>query len=246
MGRQPISSMFYALPMKDTLKAVGLRIKEARKRADLNQAELGARVGVGQSVISDWERGVLGSWRDYMDPLTRALGVPPVYLVVENDAGPPVQPVGELEVVGEVQGGSFRLAMEYPPDERYTVPVVPPPGYERIKLRALKVVGPSVNLIYPDGTFVIVASAVDTDVRDGDKVVVYAHRGEVTEATIKELRIEADGRIVLWPRSTHPDHQEPIYLSAEDQAGPEIAYVVVGSYRPENRPPPPIAIRRRS
>lgn len=239
--------MIYAAPMREeTLRVIGQRIREARKKAGLNQAELGERVGVVQSVVSDWERGVLESWRDHIEALTRALRITPVYLVVENEAGPYVQPVGEIEVVGEVQGGAFRLAVEYPAEERYTVPVVPPRGYERVKLRALKVIGPSVNLIYPDGTFVIVASATDTDVRDGDKVVVYAHKGEMTEATIKELRVEAGGRIALWPRSSHPDHQAPIYLSTDDQSGPEIAYVVVGSYRPENRPPPPIAIRRRS
>lgn len=231
---------------EETLRAIGRRIRDARKKAGLSQADLGERVGVVQSVVSDWERGILESWRDHMEPLTRALKISPVYLVVENEAGPHVQPVGELEVIGEVQGGAFRLAREYPAEERYTVPVLPPPGYERVRLQALKVVGPSVNLIYPDGTFVIVASAHDTDVRDGDRVVVYAHKGEMTEATIKEVRVEPDGRIALWPRSSHPDHQEPIYLSTEDQTGPEIAYVVVGSYRPENRPPPPIAIRRRS
>lgn len=230
---------------EETLRVIGRRIRDARKKVGLSQAELGERVGVVQSVVSDWERGILESWRDHMEPLTRALKISPVYLVVENEAGPDVQPVGEIEVVGEVQGGAFRLAQEYPAEERYSVPVLPPPGYERVELRALKVIGPSVNLIYPDGTFVIVVSSADTDVRDGDKVVVYAHKGEMTEATIKELRIEPDGRIALWPRSSHPDFQEPIYLAAEDQAGPDIAYVVVGSYRPENRPAPPIIIRRR-
>jgi phage repressor protein C with HTH and peptisase S24 domain len=112
-------------------------------------------------------------------------------------------------------------------------------------LRALKVVGPSVNELYPDGSYVFVVSAADTDVRQGDKVVVFRRQGALCEATIKEVRVDDDGRVVLHPRSTHPDHQEPIYLEPEDQDGPEIAYVVVGSYRPEERPPPPIQIPRR-
>jgi SOS-response transcriptional repressor LexA len=151
----------------------------------------------------------------------------------------------EYEVVGQVQGGAFRLAVEFAPEERFTVPALRVPGYEGVAVRALRVVGPSVNDLYPDGTFVIVVSAADTDVRSGDKVVVYDRRGELAEATIKEVRVEADGRIGLWPRSTHPDFQEPIYLAADDQEGPEIAYVVIGSTRIEERPPPPITLGRR-
>lgn len=102
------------------------------------------------------------------------------------------------------------------------------------------------DLLYPDGSFVIVVSSAETDVRHGDRVVVYRSQGELREATIKEVRVEADGRIGLWPRSSHPDHQVPIYLDDNDQDGPEIAYVVIGVYRPEERPPAPVQFKRRA
>jgi hypothetical protein len=107
--------------------------------------------------------------------------------------------------------------------------------------------GPSVNLLYPDGSFVIVADAADVDVRSGDKVVVYAAQGMLREATIKVVEQLADGRIALWPRSTHPDFQAAIYINPEDpedQDRPIIAYVVVGSFAQETRPPPPIRLGR--
>lgn len=235
-------------PMTEETKKrlAALKIKEARKAAGLSQVELAKRLRLPQSVISDWERGELQSWRDYLPQLATELGMNSNFLVVgsETPGGKNATSVREIPVVGEVQGGAFRMAYEFPPDERYAIPVSAEswPAYKGVKLHALKVTGPSVNEIYPDGSHVIVVSAADTDVRPGDKVVVYIRKGGLCEATIKELRVEPDGRVVLWPRSNHPDHQTPIYLSAEDQDGPEIAYVVIGSYRDEERPPPPIRV----
>jgi transcriptional regulator with XRE-family HTH domain len=223
---------------------VGRKLREARKRVPLSQADLGERVGVAQSVVSDWERGELESWRDYIEPLARALGVTPGFFSGATTIAGALSFANEIEVVGEVQGGTFKVAIEYSPEERHFLPAIPVPAYERVARRYLKVVGDSVNELYPDGTYVMVVSTADTDARPGDRVVVYARKGELSEATIKEVRVEADGRIALWPRSTHPDHKTPIYLTDEDQDGPEIAYVVVGSYRPENRPPAPLQIPR--
>lgn len=226
------------------LAEVGRRIREARKRVPLSQDELGRRLGVTQSVVSDWERGKLESWKEYLEPLARQLSVTPGYFAAGTTSARGAHPAMELPVVGEVQGGAFRLAVEYSPEARFFLPAIAAPGYDQVMRRYLKVVGDSVNELYPDGTYVCVVSTADTDVRPGDKVVVYSRQGELREATIKEVRVEEDGRIALWPRSTHPDHQAPIYLSDDDQDGPEIAYVVIGSYRPEERPPAPITFRR--
>lgn len=219
----------------------GLKIRAARKDAGLTQAELAEQMGVGQSVVSDWENGKLQSWREVADRLAAKLGKPKTYFA---DLTTPLATTG-IPVVGEVQAGVFRLALEIPPDERAIIPVLPVPGYAHLNLVGLKVLGPSMDLLYPDGSFVIVASAADTDVRDGDRVVVYRSQGELREATIKEVRVEPDGRVGLWPRSTHPDHQEPIYLDHDEQDGPEIAYVVVARYEEERRPPAPIQWRRK-
>lgn len=229
-------------------RADGLRIREARKAAGLSQVELASRLNLPQSVISDWERGVLLSWRDYWDRLVTILGLEERHFATagETSGGVNTSAVHQIPVVGEVQGGAFRMAYEFPPDERDSIPVSAAayPAYEGVQLRALRVTGPSVNELYPDGTFVVVVSAADTDVRPGDKVVVFRRQGGLCESTIKEVRLEGE-RVALYPRSTHPDHQTPIYLDVEDQDSPEIAYVVIGSYRAEDRPPPPIRIPTR-
>ena len=111
-------------------------------------------------------------------------------------------------------------------------------GYERATLFALKVVGPSVNLVYPPGRYVVVAPAHEAGIRDGDFVVVERAKLDLVEVTIKELRYE-DGKIVLWPRSTDPLYQEPIYLRGDehDQLAPQIIGVVVADYNKRERPP---------
>ncbi len=221
----------------------GARIREARRAAGKTQAEVAAALGATQSVISDWENDRLHSWVDVAERLALLLGRPQGYFRERGAA--PVEARG-IDVIGAVQGGVFQLAVEWPDEDRFQVPVAPLPGYEGVQLRALKVVGPSVNQLYPDGSYVIVARAEDVEVREGDRVVVYRSHGGLIEATIKELRVEQDGRIALWPRSDHPEFQEPIYLEASDQDAPQIAFVVVGSFRQERRPPPRVQLPPRT
>lgn len=221
---------------------VGAKIRKARKAAGLTQADLASRLGVTQSVVSDWETGKLQSFADHAEPIHRSLKIP-LDVLSHN---PAFSPVRGIEVVGEVQAGVWRTALELPQEERVTLPVAGVPGYGAVKLVGLRVIGSSMDLLYPDGSFVIVASASDTDVRHGDRVVVYRSQGELQEASIKEVRVEEVGRVALWPRSSSPEHQEPIYLDDEEQGGPEIAYVVVGRFSIEDRPPPVIQFKRRA
>jgi transcriptional regulator with XRE-family HTH domain len=220
----------------------GQKIRAARKAAGLTQAELASRLGVPQSVISDWENEKLKSFVDHAAAIHRALKIPLDVLLRSS----PISPVRGIEVVGMVQAGVWRNAVEWPPEERTLLPVVGVNGYEGARLSGLKVAGASMDLLYPDGSYVIVVSSEDTDVRHGDRVVVYRAKGELTEASLKEVRVDADGRVGLWPRSSSPEHQEPIYLEPGDQDGPEIAYVVVGRFSMEDRPAPAIQLRKRA
>lgn len=254
IGHDPIISDRTNIASADLLNAdrCGLRhhanmnaaatIRSARKAAGMSQTELALRIGVTQSVVSDWENGKLQSYGEHSAAIHRALKIP----LDELAPVPPFSPVTGIQVVGEIQAGVWRVATEFVPEDRTVIPVVGVPGYGGVKLVALKVKGSSMDLLYPDGSFVIVVSASDTDARHGDRVVVYRAKGELQEASLKEVRVEDDGRVGLWPRSTSPEHQEPIYLDNDDQNGPEIAYVVVGRYSMEDRPPPPIQYRRRA
>lgn len=143
-----------------------------------------------------------------------------------------------IPIVGEVAAGLWR--------ETYAVEIeqvtdwlpMEVAGYERAALYALKVVGSSMNSVYPPGRYVIVAPAHEAGVRWGDYVIVERHKADLVEVTIKEL-VSDRGRVALWPRSYDPAFQEPIYIRGDlhDQTAPRIIGVVVGDYGRRERPP---------
>lgn len=144
---------------------------------------------------------------------------------------------GWVWCIGEVAAGRWREALEWPRDEWRPVAVAIAdaryPGAER---RALRVTGDSMDLVYPDGSFVIFVAFNDIGKRPqaGDKVVVLRHRQGQVEATVKEYHRDGQGKRWLLPRSSNPTHT-PIRLapSADESDTTEILGLVVGSQRLE-------------
>jgi phage repressor protein C with HTH and peptisase S24 domain len=68
----------YSLAMIPAM-SVGEKIKEARKERGMTQSDLGAAIGVGQSVISDMEAGKLKNWPLHSSKIIRVLGKPRAY-----------------------------------------------------------------------------------------------------------------------------------------------------------------------
>jgi len=146
----------------------------------------------------------------------------------------------QVPVVGEVAAGIWReqVVRELSDVEEFLP--IDVPGYERAQLTALKVEGPSMDMVYPPGRYVVVAHPSEAGLRVGDYVVVQRQKADVFEITLKEFVQEADGRIALWPRSYHEDFQTPIYLDdngEHDQTAPVIIGVVVADYAKRIRPP---------
>lgn len=65
----------------DGMTERGDRIRDARLAARLSQEELAARVGVTQSLISHWERGVRSLSADQLRDVAQSLGVSVAYLL---------------------------------------------------------------------------------------------------------------------------------------------------------------------
>lgn len=189
-----------------------------------------------RSVKTNEQEGLRDLIARYGGDTPQAQPNPPVSVVARpKDIG------RRIPVVGDVEAGAWRetVAREaYEIDEYLPLDVL---GYESARLKALKVVGPSMNKLYPPGRYVVIAEPADAGVRDGDHVVVERRKGSMTEITLKEFVREDDGRIALWPRSDHPDFQEPFYLQAReesDQDGVAIIGIVVADYRRRDRPTP--------
>lgn len=155
-----------------------------------------------------------------------------------------------LHVRGAVQAGHWAAAMEWPVDDWQKITLPRPDGHR--SYFGLKVNGPSMNLVYPEGTILVCVPIMDYDhaLDDGDHVIVQRWESGEVEATVKEMRHTGDGAVWLWPRSDHPEHQAPIELPPAahpaNDAGDinqsntiQIVAVVVADYRVRTRKPRP-------
>jgi len=187
------------------------------------------KIGYGQG---QWPESSYG----YTEP-GRA-GVPPFTQRVDQI----VVPFRESAMVlGTVQAGIYSEASEWPPDDRYPVPVLDDPDFYVCPKFGLEVAGDSMDLVYPPGSIVVCVTLphVDRNPLPGERVVVQRRNSaNEIEATLKEYQIDNDGVPWLWPRSSNPDFQSPIRYDQDAQQGDEvrITAIVIMSIQPEKRP----------
>lgn len=217
------------------------RLKEAREKAGFETAaDAAAAMGIASATYSQHENGLRGFKARAADYAAR-FGTTPEWLLYGRGKTASAMPVPvnrTVPVIGSVQAGVFNPI----PDEPEVTEVVPlvMSGFEGASLYALRVVGNSMNMHYPDGTLVIVCPVQEIGFRDGDHVIVRHMRNGLAETTVKEVVKERVG-IALWPRSTDAAFQAPYRLKREADAddGHEVIGVVVSSYvvRPVQRKP---------
>lgn len=125
-------------------------------------------------------------------------------------------PFKTIYIKGSVQAGQWTNAAEWPESEWIAFPTPINPRYKNFHTFALSVKGDSMNLLYPEGTIIIVVNFSDLGRNpDSGECVVTMRRDPLTdcyEATLKVVEIKKDGRILLWPRSNNPDFVKPIIL----------------------------------
>lgn len=65
-----------------THEQIGIRIKEARKAKGLTQSELAARLGIGRTAITKWEKGVIKNLkRDTIQQIADILEMSPLTMI---------------------------------------------------------------------------------------------------------------------------------------------------------------------
>jgi transcriptional regulator with XRE-family HTH domain len=205
-------------------KGMANHLKHYRKRAGLTIERVAEQLGLSSAQVSRLERGLSDLSLERLSQFARLYGCSPRDLLPDSPLpaqGEKTLPLIDVPVVGQVQAGVWKEALEWPPEERFAVKVPANPRFgTAVPLFALLVGGPSMNELYPDGSVVICASLTHwgKDPESGDKVVVERRHdsSEEFEATVKELRRHADGSWWLWPRSTDPLFQEPWKLRGAD------------------------------
>lgn len=203
-----------------------------RKKRGLSQAKLAEMVGVEQPTIQRWEKGKREPDLENLISLADALGVTPGSLL-DGTAATELGP--RLWVKGEVAAGVWTQAYELPEDEWQTFTGRADVTAQTKHRFGLKVIGDSMDLLYPHGTIVeCVTLFGKAEAAPGKRVVIVRQNENLEyEATVKEL-VERDGQLWAVPRSSNPAHA-PINLN-EPQPGiieTRIAAVVVASIRPE-------------
>jgi SOS-response transcriptional repressor LexA len=118
-------------------------------------------------------------------------------------------PTAELIVRGTVEAGSWR---EVPIVDYAEAETLPAPRFLVDQgAFALKVSGPSMNMHYPEGSYVVVQPWHGGPLPIGKHVVVERSRPDgLVETTVKQLVEADDGKLQLIPRSNHPAHQAPV------------------------------------
>lgn len=198
----------------------------------LKTARWAKAAGVDKNSIYNFLNGHSQSleFRTYAK-LARAAGVPTTLLTGDP---PDVAASSAIPVVGYVQAGAWQEAVEWETSDWTYIDVPIPDRFVR-RAKSLQVRGRSMDLEYPDGSYITYVDMLDfRSPIDGDHLVVYAyhHDGRI-EATLKELRV-VDGKNWLWPKSSQPEFQAPVNLDdpGDGVADIEIKGIVIGGYKP--------------
>jgi len=208
------------------------QIAVIRKKRGWTQSDLAERMQVEQPTIQRWESGKREPNLGQLLELATILGVEPGALIdpsIAASIGP------RLFVKGEVAAGVWRDAFELPETDWQSFTGRADVVAETKHRFGLRVVGDSMNEIYPPGTIVECVSVFGhAEAIPGKRVVVLrTNENNETEATVKEL-VEQNGELWCVPKSTNPAHV-PFKLCEPEPGIKEvrIAAVVVSSVRPE-------------
>ena len=222
-----------------------LRSAMAAREKPWSMRELSMAAGLGETIVSEWLRE--SPTKKPKEPsfnslamVAATLGLSMDEFIVDDNAikSAPAAlaqvPVGKVQVVGALQAGIWQEPTMVDIDENAKVPSVLNPKYHGLKQYAWKVVGPSMNRIADDGSYVIGVSLYDLE-REPDHnaaVVCVRHDGHKTEHTVKRVRYVNGGR-QLWPDSTDPRFQAPVWIPNDGREGEavEITHLVIGVYK---------------
>ena len=212
----------------------------------LNAFQTAKKAGLGDSFVRDILRGRARSpSSENLLKLASALETDIGWLLyVDRDAVPasPKQDfvlndkINTLKVIGVIQAGNFKditmvdnetisEEIQIPSDNRFSKTIQ----------YALKIEGDSMNLKFPDGTYVAVIGLIESGIELKPGMTVHVERtmggGQYVETTLKEIQ-SINGKTELIPRSTNPIHK-PLVIEGGEDMEVQIKGVVIGSYRPE-------------
>lgn len=192
------------------MRKLSKKIKDLRLLLSLDQREFGKALNppVDQTTVSKWENDKQKPTSEHIASLAGMAGITSQQFLGIPSPGEDASTGRRIRVVGQLAAGDWREAIEFPSDEQYDVPAPAIRQLHDADLLAYEIVGPSMNLVYPEGS--IVYAAPTTQPISGERVVIQRVGTDgMYESTCKEY-VMVDGKPWLYPRSSDPQHQAPI------------------------------------
>jgi DNA-binding XRE family transcriptional regulator len=225
------------------MSTVHERLREARREAGYRSAAAAAAaLGVNYQTYAGAENGKAGLRPEVAARYARKFRVNLEWLLTSKGPKRPGGPttmtgVFGLPILGKAQAGQWfdsSLRDPIPPEELPRLPVLPD---ERVdgEQYVLQVEGDSLDLIVPDGGYVVCVefSGLTGGLRDGLVCHVERHRdaGQLVEVTLKVVE-RRRGAWWLVPKSSNPKWQG-VRLGESLEAADEVAVrgIVVGVYQ---------------
>lgn len=235
------------MDMQELIKQheMGARLAQARKRAGYETVADAARsLGVKYPTYASHENGSAGIRHPVAEKYARKFRVSLEWLLtgrgdmIAQGVAPAEMEVSGLPVHGAIQAGHWLETTFLDPEgEPELLPVARDARFPRARQYALYVVGDSMDLDYPDGSYVTCVDFAESGLAivDGLTVHVERHRagGQLVEITLKRV-VAKNGTFSLIPRSSNPIHQ-PITFTGND-TDIVIRGVVTGGWRQTDIP----------
>lgn len=229
------------------MSEVSERLTKARIKAKYETAiDAANALGVRPSTYYSHENGSIGLRASVAEKYARKFKVSLDWLLTgrgstEGDGAVPYEiDVAGLPLLGSIQAGHW-LELGYAQEEAKVemVPIIRDPRFPHAKQYALRVVGDSMDLDYPDGSIVTCVDFADSGMSLGEGLIVHVERqragGQLVEVTLKGIELRR-GKMFLVPHSSNPQWQ-PIPLDSRDGGTETVAKgIVLGGWSPKPLP----------
>ena len=186
------------------------RIKSAREDLKLTKRELAKRIGVHESSINKYEKGLVDIPLSKISELARVLKVTEAYLMGWEEKTPQPSQGLQIPVLGTVAAGIPISAVE----DILDYEEIPSSWQSQGEFFALKIKGDSMEPRMESGDVVIVKQ--QSDANSGDTVIVLVNGDD---ATCKKLQ-KTDNGIMLV--STNPKYPPMFYSNEEISTKPVV------------------------
>ena len=184
------------------------RIKSAREDLKLTKRELAKRIGVHESSINKYEKGLVDIPLSKISELSRVLNVTEAYLMGWEDEQ---KPQGlKIPVLGTVAAGIPISAVE----DILDYEEVPQSWENQGEFFGLRIKGDSMQPKMDDGDVVIVRQ--QSDANSGDTVIALVNGDD---ATCKKLQKTENGIMLV---STNPNYLPMFFTNEEIQTKPVV------------------------